>query len=374
MLRQPDTVGPPSSPALGDRFHLWVDFIRDVSILLVILGHVSAVPMIHTRVTSPDWMVGNVYNVIARACVPMIFMISGALLLPKQESILDFYRKRFQRVFIPFVFWSVLYLLIAKSIPFDSVPSAFLSIVRDLVTRPAEYHLWFMYDLFWIYLATPILRVFVASAKREHLWYFMALWFIFVPLRSALEYRAGFEFIAGPSFPVGFLGYFVLGYILASTTVTTRQVWGAVVVYLFAAVYTILSTQTASLLAKGMDGYHQTLTNWNIVALSISGFVLLKTLGEWIGSRGDSKLRNGIHRLAPFTFGIYLIHVFVLRFLNRPFLLTFNGFIKLPPRFSFSPLMEPTVVVIPALTLTVFLISWLVIFLLRKIPCLRIIT
>jgi surface polysaccharide O-acyltransferase-like enzyme len=91
---------------------LWADFIRDLSILLVILSHVSAaVVQRMDAIPLDDWMVGNIYNVIARACVPLLFMVSGALLLSRQESIWFFYSRRFKRVIFPFLFWSAFYLL-----------------------------------------------------------------------------------------------------------------------------------------------------------------------------------------------------------------------------------------------------------------------
>ncbi|MEW5939263.1 MAG: acyltransferase family protein, partial [Chloroflexota bacterium] len=97
----------PSAPRL-----MWADFIRGVGVFLVILGHVSGIGVQrYLPANADDWMAGNVYNVIARACVPLLFMVSGALLLPRQESLKDFYRKRFNKVIYPFLFWSVLYLL-----------------------------------------------------------------------------------------------------------------------------------------------------------------------------------------------------------------------------------------------------------------------
>lgn len=94
----------------------WADWIRAIGILLVILGHVSAVVVTRWQdVTPSNWMTGNIYNVIARSCVPLLFMVSGALLLPRQESIWDFYQKRLQRMLFPFLIWSVFYIFTKES-------------------------------------------------------------------------------------------------------------------------------------------------------------------------------------------------------------------------------------------------------------------
>ncbi len=140
--------------------YLWADFVRNIGILLVILGHVSGMVVQRMdKIPMNDWMAGNIYNVIARACVPLLFMVSGALLLPRQESIRDFYSKRFQRVIFPFLFWSILYLL-WKSAGYQNYTliNALKTIGISILIAPAEYHLWFMYELFGVYMLTPLFR------------------------------------------------------------------------------------------------------------------------------------------------------------------------------------------------------------------------
>lgn len=289
----------PSTHNAGDRFLLWADLIRDISILLVVLEHVSAVPVLYRPITTSDWMIGNIYNVISRVSVPMLFMTSGALLLPKQESIGDFYWKRFRRVFVPFVVWSAIYLLAAKVVPLDNPIIAVKYIVRELLRGPADYHLWFMYELFWLYLFTPVFRVFIAHAKREHLWYFMVVWFLFGALQGELELLAGFEFIPDLGLLTGYLGYFILGYILTQYSYASRQIALAAGIYLLAGTFTVWATYQASLSAGDLDTYYQTLTNWNIALLSASAFVLLKAAGEKIAASGKPFLQKSIQRLAP---------------------------------------------------------------------------
>ncbi len=91
------------SPSLSTKPILWVDFIRSISIFLVIVIHVAGSLMYKWgEISKSDWMMGNVYDTFARVSVPLMFMVSGYLLLGKQESISAFYFKRFRKVFIPF--------------------------------------------------------------------------------------------------------------------------------------------------------------------------------------------------------------------------------------------------------------------------------
>ena len=57
----------------------------------------------------PYWWVGNVADSLVRFAVPVFLMLSGATMLGKEYSLTDFYKKRFLRVFLPFVFWLGMY-------------------------------------------------------------------------------------------------------------------------------------------------------------------------------------------------------------------------------------------------------------------------
>jgi surface polysaccharide O-acyltransferase-like enzyme len=340
--------------------YLWADFVRNIGILLVILGHVSAMVVLRwENLPFADWMAGNIYNVIARSCVPLLFMVSGALLLPRQESIRDFYRKRFQKVILPFLFWSVLYLVFkGNGFPGISLPVIVKGIVMTILSRPAEYHLWFMYELFGIYLLTPIFRVLVASAREEHLWYFMGIWFVFGPLQRLLEFLFNFQFIFDLGYLTGYIGYFMLGYLLMRIPLKKWMIWTAAVVYLAAAVFTAYSTLYYTQIAGKLVDYYQYLLGINIVFLSVSAFILLKAAGDAIfgGAVPRPRLARLAVRLTSASFGIYLIHVFVLNFLRQ---------------HSLGPLNGPSIYMVPVTTILVFIISWIIIAILQKIPILR---
>ncbi len=103
----------------------WADLIRVIAIFLVVVIHVSGqVTNVWGKIPTLEWMIGNIYGGIARVAVPLFFMISGYLLLPRSESLGSFYTKRMPRVVIPFVVWSVIYLLsFCKSKPNICTPA-----------------------------------------------------------------------------------------------------------------------------------------------------------------------------------------------------------------------------------------------------------
>src|SRR3546814_17201773 len=74
---------------------------------MVVILHVAA-----TRFGTFDdqWWASNFYDSLARSCVPLFLMITGVLLLGKQESLPAFLSKRFARILPPLLFWSLFYM------------------------------------------------------------------------------------------------------------------------------------------------------------------------------------------------------------------------------------------------------------------------
>ena len=126
-----------------------------------------------TRVyENPKWMIGiknwKPMNDIANInCLErhnetdeLFILLSGALLLGKEESAGTFYRKRSRRIFPPFLFWSLvvfaLTCVVSGPIPWKTVVPDFL---RQFLTRGVHGTYWFVYMIVGLYLVTPLLRI-----------------------------------------------------------------------------------------------------------------------------------------------------------------------------------------------------------------------
>ena len=88
----------------------YLDSLRALATIGVILIHISS-PLVNMTWSKnmPYWWVGNVADSLVRFAVPVFLMLSGATMLGKEYSLTDFYKKRFLRVFLPFVFWLGMY-------------------------------------------------------------------------------------------------------------------------------------------------------------------------------------------------------------------------------------------------------------------------
>ena len=75
---------------------VWLDNARIVAIFAVVLLHAAAGIVNGTVIGSEYWWFGNICDSSVRWCVPVLVMISGALLLDpnKDEDTLTLYKKR----------------------------------------------------------------------------------------------------------------------------------------------------------------------------------------------------------------------------------------------------------------------------------------
>lgn len=94
---------------------VWLDNSRIIATFAVVFLHVAGF-FLNAGMDSQYWWFGNIFSSFSKWCIPVFVMISGALLLSpdKTESMETFYRKRVSKIFIPILFWSMLYSLGAQ--------------------------------------------------------------------------------------------------------------------------------------------------------------------------------------------------------------------------------------------------------------------
>ena len=90
---------------------VWADLVRFIAIFMVICIHCSDPFNVSPEARSnPEYNLwGSIYGAFLRPCVPLFVMLTGMLLLPVEQEIGQFYKKRMLRVVIPFIVWSLLY-------------------------------------------------------------------------------------------------------------------------------------------------------------------------------------------------------------------------------------------------------------------------
>lgn len=144
-----------------------LDFVRAIMVLSVIAIHVTG----RYLYISPF---SFSLNQMMRYAVPLFIMLSGLALFlsdmrKDKTSYLTFLKKRFNKIFIPYILWTIIYML------FDlrrSLPGAFFNyetlklFYRNLVFGGASYHLYFIIIIVQLYLLYPFLSWVIKKSPK----------------------------------------------------------------------------------------------------------------------------------------------------------------------------------------------------------------
>jgi surface polysaccharide O-acyltransferase-like enzyme len=329
-----------------------------VAIFQVVLIHLSYVIFFKEEVLSANWRAANFYDSFSRMGVPLFFMASGVLLLGKSEPVADFFRKRFTKVGIPTLFWSIAYLLWSVEAYTNGTMnplSVALSILKAMYTGNLEIHLWFLYILIGIYLVTPLLRVFVSAASRRDMAYFVVIWFLATPLIELAQRITGLQTALVIPVVAGYVGYFVMGYLLADVELGRRGLFLSGLGCIIAIAVTYFGTSLLSVDAAPIDTYFYSYFSPPTVLASVCGFLFLKSIGQNLGRAGGT-----VRTVAEATFGIFLIHIFAVELFR-------SGMLGLR-LYSWQ---APSVYMIPLTALAVYVFSFVIVFGMQKIPVIK---
>lgn len=298
------------------------DGMRVSAMLLIVIAHAAA-PVFHGWETQARgaWWIGNVIIAYSKWTVPVFLMLSGALLLDerrREEAAWRFYGKRARRLAAPFIFWTAFYLWWRAAAGEELTLG---SAAASIGTKGAYFHLYFLYVVGGLYLATPLLRRITASLRTKGLIWLTAGLFVLGSLQELAFALIGRRYDFAPFLFVPFLGYFLAGHVL-------RPIPWDRAMALFAGVVTALMV---AIMAFGNDFliFDLGVTDRpRFVSSLISPFVIVMTLGMWVvlawtfGERGEDAVEGRQHErgrrrgranrwmaaLAPTTLGTYLMH------------------------------------------------------------------
>ena len=131
--------------------YFYVDLIKVTAIFLVIFLHTAGIHLSQWhQVSFSAWMTENAYDAFTRMSVPLFVMSSGAMLLQKEESYYDFFKKRLSKILIPAVTWIGFYLV--WRIVHSNESFSIKAMLKMVISGPVYYHLWYLYMIVGLYL------------------------------------------------------------------------------------------------------------------------------------------------------------------------------------------------------------------------------
>lgn len=338
---------------------IWIDLLRIFSIFSMMVLHVAASYWSSVATVSFEWNVFNIYNSLVRFCVPVFVMISGVFFLDPERStsIKNLFSKNIVRIIRAYIFWSFCYA--SSYAVFDVIKGEQFSMefLKRIVL--GHFHLWFLFTLVGLYLITPLLRKITEDKKIME--YFIFLFFIFELCYNFLAKVPFLLNVLEPIMektniflPLGYAGYYVWGLYLYKYDFSKQFQNYFYTLGVASVLFTILITAFLSIKSgTAVSSYYDyLLPNTFFVASAL--FLFFKyNISQIVLS---SKTLKMVFLTSKISFCMYLFHGFVNIAFNLIGLKTTSYF---------------SLISVPVNAIAVFGISFIVSFIISKIPILN---
>lgn len=307
-----------------------LDLIRTVAIASVLMIHTSSFYVWFAKDFS--WAGYFLYYAATSFSVPLFITLSGILLglstRAKGQNYFTTLKRRFIYICIPYVAWSIFYLL------YQNQPLTLPTLLSHLAKGSAFFHLYFLSIIIQLYVLSPAFIYFSRREFRPH-----HLIVVFVAQLLIIELSKTFaptiyNFLS-KSFFIHWIFYFYAGCAIGSHYDRFKAIaenWrNAAIPLIFSIlIYKIGDFYYATQIAQKAPIYSYA----QVQSLENIPYTLL-ICAALVGFGFSTKcthLDKGIQLISKGAFGIYLCHMFILRLLKEAFQIyeiSFNNYIAL---------------------------------------------
>lgn len=308
----------------------YIELLRVLSMLSVVMLHIASTAWYYVEKNTIEWHIYNIMRCTCKWGVTVFVMISGTLFLHKRHiSMATLWGKYIKRIAIILVFWSFAYAIF----PLLKIMVCNGNIknwdigggIRAFVL--GENHLWYLYMCIGLYMMIPFMEA--ISKDKKILNYFIILSIAFSIVLPAFQKIPTFQegisnqFINKFSIQMGsgYLLYFSLGYFWTLNE-KIYKASGRYALYVLAFIVYLISIY---LTAKS-DGKHFLVDG----TMSIGNFIVTNAIFVFVINYSE-KLKGcvivweWINKIASFSFGIYLVHMFFVRETTKYMVANFNN-------------------------------------------------
>lgn len=326
----------------------YMDELRALAILGVILMHTTSTyrPFIYNNLKLG---IPGILNALGCIGIPIFFMLSGALLLNRNYTISEFFKKRYTRILLPFIFYIVITLILEYFVLGSNTKQLIKIFFGD------DRYTWFVWVIMGIYLFLPVVNSFIKEYGFRGAEYFIGIWLITIILNTFGYYPFHrFEL----SYFAQFIGYCVLGYYLANKEfkITQKRIILLIVISIVSWIFYYMMTKYNMI----ANSAYLCLP---LVITSIGVFLLFKAISSYSENNSKSSISKIHKKIEMGVIGKIILSISIcsygMYFLNSLLI----KFYKLLDIHSLKML--------PVLFIGIVFLSWIIVFLLDKIPFLK---
>ena len=369
----------------------YYDALRALAIFSIITCHMTANFITKINVMSIynlDWMFLLTLNQLRQFGIPIFVMISGALLINKDYSLSSFIKKKFNRIFIPYIFWAIVlvlfsFILINLGINANVIDSFSIKYILKSVlgfTKGFQkgHIFWFIWMILTVYLIlfilNKILKPLGEGKKKKIISLLLLIFTIYCLIVIPFDLITLSPYTTFVYYYISFAGYGILGYYLAKTDFTNigkvklskKTVFLITsVLFILSFIYLLVHITNLSIASNKISAVNY--FTFITLLLSSSLFLSFRYYEEANEDDEDSlfmKIKNGklgimINSLSKCSFGIYFIHPLVYIFYKDVVFGSINILKHNPIKWS------------SLMIVLVLFTSWGIIWIMSKIPYLE---
>lgn len=291
----------------GNRREVYIDIIRIFAVWLVVFTHTGPMASKYYYNLSNGQFLYVALDVFRFINVPLFFMISGVLLLGKQESVRDIFVKRFTKYLLALLLISYFYFVFYLNNDWKDI----CSFLTSFSQKPITGHLWFMYEYLGYLLILPFLRCLVNRLPKKMYIYYFVLGII---MKGGAKLFFALFGLEEPYLPFGLgasaIFYSLMGYyfgrIIDRNSIKQKYLLigiGCSIVSTVLCAY--MTLQKHGISGEWVETYEDSLT----VITTITIFCTIKYVCEKINF--NLRLQQILHWIGNTIFGVYLISVYL---------------------------------------------------------------
>ena len=299
---------------------VYLEKLRVITMLLVVYVHSCGVAFSQYRETafqSGEAMFLFTLRNMCFSSVPIFFMISGSLFLnPNYKLTLDKLLKKhiLKYVMVTVIFgWGyalldMVYSNRSAGFSFRMLWDSFLNMLQG----NSATHMWYMYELVGVMLFLPVIKAIVNGCEKRTQYYLGIVFFIFMivipSLNSAFDIKIGFTLPLSSVFVL----FMLIGHWLSEITLNRRKAVLAISVIVVLGSFVSSAYDAYRVVFQDLDPVSNKYYSPVVFFRAIAIFLIFRLCFD-----KKNKLFCVYKFIAPYSFGVYLIHVLWIQVIVR---------------------------------------------------------
>lgn len=242
----------------------------------------------------------------------LFLALSGTVLLPVKTGFGKFYSRRFLKLLPPLVVWSIFGCLLNVYVNGWTYAETWDKIWH-IPLQPAIGVYWFVYAMIGLYLLAPFISPWLKIASKRQIEFFLLIWGINMVLPWILyfvpylinDFNVNGNYYWELCYFGGFLGYWILGYYLNRYPIKCGFNAEFISICVLTLGYPI------AIMMIHLNGENVECLMDNLQIGSVVFLVFLYTVLQNI--RFHERIQAVLTRVAKYSFGIYLTHIYIAR-------------------------------------------------------------